>query len=161
MIRYGRQNYRTISRKEFRMKRIASSLVFTTLLLLIGVVFTAPPARAGNPHFVGTCTATLNPDNTVTVAGKEAGLGDEAQIDLTITVIAECINGGGNHPKATNKTVNTFTTSQPVQNGKADYSVLLGPLVTSPSCTPPMTLAIASATVTDTTNSISQSCTVQ
>jgi len=112
---------------------------------------------------VGTCTATLNPDGSVTFNnGKEAGLGDEAQINANLTVIAECINPGSHHPKAANKTANTFTENIPVQNGKATYeSITVGPVVTSPSCTPPMTLAIASAAIDDTTNSLTQSCTVQ
>jgi len=56
----------------------------------------------------------------------------------------------------------TFAFDAPVQNGKADYSATsTAPLTTSPSCDPPMVLAIASATVADTTNGISQSCTVQ
>jgi len=126
----------------------------------MGMLFTAAPAWAGSPHFVGTCTATLNPDNTVTFAGKEAGLGGETQIVAQFTVVAECINGGGNHPKAANKTANVFTSNEPVQNGKADESDTVGPVVTSPSCSPPQTLAIASATINDTTNGISQSCTV-
>jgi hypothetical protein len=133
------------------------------MCLVVITCFTATTAFAGSPHFVGTCTATLNPDGTVTFNnGKEAGLGDEAQITANLTVIAECINGGGKHPKATNKTANTFTENVPVQNGQATYeSITVGPVVTSPSCTPPMTLAIDSATINDTTNGLTQSCTVQ
>jgi hypothetical protein len=163
------------AKKEFAMKlntQMISGAVFAlrrsfltvTCLAIAGILFTAAPALAGSPHFVGTCTATLNPDNTVTFTGKEAGLGGEAQISSTLTVIAECINNGGNHPKASNKTANTTGTSVPVQNGMADYNssnATTSPVTTSPSCSPQMTLAIASATITDNTNGISQSCTVQ
>jgi hypothetical protein len=56
--------------------------------------------------------------NTVTVSGKEAGLGDEAQVHVVLTATAECFNGGGNHPKAANKTSVTAAGDFPVQNGK-------------------------------------------
>src|SRR6266568_7253164 len=62
------------------------------MCLVVITCFTATTAFAGSPHFVGTCTATLNPDNTVTFSGKEAGLGNEAQIQSQFTVVAECIN---------------------------------------------------------------------
>jgi hypothetical protein len=131
------------------------------ICLVVIACFTSTTAFAGSPHFVQTCTATLNPDNTVTFSGKEAGLGDEAQISAQFTIVAECINPGSNHPKASNKTANTFTQNFPVQNGKAEESATVGPVVTSPSCTPPMTLAIATAAINDLTNGISQNCTVQ
>jgi len=124
-------------------------------------VTTAPRAGravafAGSPHFVNsTVTATLA-DNTLTVVGKEAGLGDEAQVHIVVTATALCINGGGNHPKAVNKesvsTENTF----PVQNGKADFE-LSATATFSPSCSPPMTVEFTDITVTDTTNGISTS----
>jgi hypothetical protein len=142
------------------MKETKQMKLRMTMCLAV-IAFSATTAFAGSPHFVGTCTATLNPDNTVTLVGKEAGLGNEAQIDNTFTVIAECINGGGNHPKASNKTANVSSTATPVQNGKADINFTTPPVQTSPSCSPPMTLAIASAMITDTTNGISQTCTVQ
>jgi hypothetical protein len=132
------------------------------VLTIFAVSFMAVPAFAGSPHFVGTCTVTQNSDNTVTVVGKEAGLGSEAQINSKLTVIAACINPGGKNPKAANKTANVSSTTTPVQNGKADINFTsTTPLQTQPSCDPPMTLTIVSATLTDSTNNISQSCTVQ
>ena len=90
---------------------------------MVGLIAaTAVTALAGNPHFVGDPVITVD-GRTITVTGKEAGLGDEAQIHVTLTATAECINGGGNHPKATNKTSVTAAGDFPVQNGKADFSL--------------------------------------
>jgi hypothetical protein len=113
----------------------------------------ALPAQAGSPHFVGAPTFTTS-GNTVTVSAKEAGLGDEAQIVAVLSGTADCINGGGNHPQAANKT--SFSTSAvvPVQNGKADYSITAAATF-SPECSPPMTVVFTSLVLTDTTNGLS------
>lgn len=132
-----------------------------SLRLLIGVVVvvlsvtTAGPAFAGSPHFVSnTLQATVSADGTtLTVSGKEAGLGDEAQVHIVVTATAECINGGGNHPKAVNKASFSAAGDFPVQNGKANFSL---ELIASfqPSCSPPMTVRWSDVTVEDTTNSV-------
>jgi hypothetical protein len=112
----------------------------------------AAPAMAGSPHFVGTPTFTTS-GSTITVSAKEAGLGDEAQINVTMTADALCINGGGNHPKAVNKTSVTAAADEPVQNGKSDYT-LTATAVFQPACSPPMTVEFQNVTVTDTTNNL-------
>jgi hypothetical protein len=121
--------------------------------LLLGVL--ALPAQAGSPHFVGTPVFTTS-GNTVMVTAKEAGLGDEDQIVAVLSGTADCINGGGNHPQAENKT--SFSTSAvvPVQNGKADYT-LTATATFSPECSPPMTVQFTSVVLTDTTNNLSVS----
>lgn len=130
-------------------KRI--SAIALTLGLLAA---TAGTALAGSPHFINSAFAVSVAGDTLTVAGKEAGLGDEAQIHIVLAATAECINGGGNHPKAQNKA--TFSTAGdfPVQNGKADFSLSVT-AVFQPDCAPPMTVRWTSVTVTDTTNGIS------
>ena len=55
-------------------------------------------AVAGSPHFVAVSATTSG--STLTVTGKEAGLGNETQVHIEVTATAECINGGGKHPKA-------------------------------------------------------------
>jgi hypothetical protein len=112
----------------------------------------APPVAAGSPHFVGDCTKTQD-GNTLTVTCKEAGLGDEAQINVTISATALCINNGGKHPKAVNKADISLTTNEPVQNGKADYTETLTATFT-PDCSPPMTVSFTNVTVTDNTNGL-------
>jgi hypothetical protein len=131
------------------------------LLTLVGAFLTAlfatlaltVPAFAGSPHFVGTPTVTVS-GTTITVSAKEAGLGNEAQIVAVLSGTAECINGGGNHPHAANKTSFSTSSTEPVQNGKADYT-LSATAVFSPSCSPPMTVQFTAATLTDTTNNLS------
>ena len=120
----------------------------TVLVLTTGVAF------AGSPHFVGACTKTQT-GNTLTVSCKEAGLGNEEQISVTISATALCINNGGKHPKAVNKASLSSTTNQPVQNGKADYSVTLTATF-QPNCSPPMTVQFTDVRVTDNTNGLTQ-----
>jgi hypothetical protein len=119
-------------------------------------IFALPTAWAGSPHFVdGTVSATRS-DNSLTVSGKEAGLGDEAQVHVVVSATALCINGGGNHPKAVNKADLSTGDDFPVQNGKADFTLTIT-AVFQPPCSPPMTVEFTDVTVTDTTNGISTS----
>jgi hypothetical protein len=112
----------------------------------------APPVAAGSPHFVGDCTKVQS-GNTLTVSCKEAGLGNEDQINVTISATALCINNGGKHPRAVNKADLALTTDEPVQNGKADYTETLTATF-SPDCSPPMVVAFTDVTVTDNTNGL-------
>lgn len=112
----------------------------------------AAPAMAGSPHFVGTPTFTTS-GSTVTVSAKEAGLGNEQQIHVVLSADALCINNGGNHPKAVNKTSVTAAADEPVQNGKSDYT-LTATAVFQPACSPPMTVQFQNVTLTDTTNGL-------
>jgi hypothetical protein len=129
------------------------------MIAFVGVLAAAalavPVALAGNPHQVQSCTATVSGDQnqTLSISCKEAGLGDETQIDVHIDATALCINGGGHHPKAVNKLSFSQDTTQPVQNGKADFTITLTADF-SPSCSPPMTIEWVDISVVDTTNSI-------
>jgi hypothetical protein len=137
------------------MRRI-NRLIPLMLVLAIGAV-AAPAAWAGSPHFVGAVTATRT-DNSLTVSGKEAGLGNEEQINIVVTATAQCINKGEKHPKAENKESVSSEGTFPVQNGKANFSLTVTATF-KPSCSPPMTLAFTDVTVTDTTNNISANVT--
>jgi hypothetical protein len=131
-------------------------VTFLAALSLIAVAIAVPVAWAGSPHFVDdTVTATRTGDS-LTVSGKEAGLGDEAQVHIVVTATALCINGGGNHPKAVNKESVSSEGDFPVQNGKAYFSLTLTATF-QPPCSPPMTVEFTDVTVTDTTNNISTS----
>ncbi len=103
-------------------------------------------AIAGNAHFVGTPTLTVS-GNSLTVAGKVAGLGNIPQIHVEITATAECINPGSNKPKAANKESIGAGGDFPVQNGKANFSVT-ATATFQPDCTPPMTLRFSDVVVT-------------
>ena len=130
------------------------------LLVALGVIaaaaVAAPVAIAGSPHFIANAFSVSRSGDTLTVSGKEAGLGDESQIHVELSATALCINGGGNHPKAVNKTSVTAAGDFPVQNGKADFS-LSATAVFQPACSPPMTVQFTDVTVTDTTNGLTQS----
>jgi hypothetical protein len=129
--------------------------VLVAVLALAMVAFAALPAWAGSPHFVSNTVTVTKSGNTLTAAGKEAGLGDEAQIHIEVTATASCINPGDHHPKAGNKQSVSGGGDFPVQNGKAEFSVTLTATF-SPECVPPMTVAWTDITITDTTNGISK-----
>lgn len=126
------------------MRRTLSTLGATCLVLIL----TASAALAvSNAHFVGAPTATRD-DNTLTVSGKVAGLGNVDVITVTITGEVACINPGSKHPKAANKESFSFTSEEPVQNGKANFSETIDGSKIDPSCSPPMTLQFSDVEVT-------------
>jgi hypothetical protein len=131
-------------------------LVLLGVLALVTAAFAAPTALAGSAHFINNAFSISRSDDTLTVSGKEAGLGDEAQIHVVLSATALCINGGGNHPKAVNKTSVSAAGDFPVQNGKADFTLSVTATF-QPSCSPPMTVAFTDVTVTDTTNGLTHS----
>ncbi|HET6967392.1 MAG TPA: hypothetical protein VFI44_03895, partial [Ornithinibacter sp.] len=102
---------------------------------VVALFLVNPMASAGSPHFVGGITVERSGDS-LTVSGKEAGLGNEAQVHIVVSADALCINGGGNHPKAVNKGSFSSEGDFPVQNGKADFSLTLTATF-QPSCVPP------------------------
>jgi hypothetical protein len=134
--------------KEDQVRRIA---VFC--LLAIAALAVAAPAYAGSPHFINSATNATRTGDTLTVTGKEAGLGDETQVHIVLNATALCINGGGNHPKAVNKESLSAGDTFPVQNGKADFTLSVTASFT-PSCSPPMTVEFTDVSLTDTTNGI-------
>jgi hypothetical protein len=127
--------------------------LFTMIAAIFAVLlFASSNAYAGSAHFVTLSSSTSG--NTLTVSGKEAGLGNLDQVHIVVTATASCINGGGNHPKAANKTSATGEGTFPVQNGKADFSVSLTATF-QPECQPQMTVVWSNIVVSDTTNGIS------
>lgn len=120
----------------------------------IGIVgFLAPSAEAGSAHFVGTPTASAS-GSTLTVKGKEAGLGNLEQVNIQVTADAQCVNKGGNKPSAENKQAFGGGGQFPVQNGKANFSVTVTANF-QPKCSPPMSLVWSNVVVSDITNGIS------
>ena len=120
----------------------------------LGVVMCgAAMAWAGSPHFV-SCGLSVSSDGMVCAQAKEAGLGNEIQIQVTLTGSAHCQNPGGHNPSAQNKVDFVEDSTQPVQNGKALYEVCATPNF-KPSCSPPMTVVVDTVVVFDNTNGIS------
>jgi hypothetical protein len=127
---------------------------FGVSLFALALVTAVPAAWAGSPHFVGDISV-IRSGNTVTVSGKEAGLGSETQVHIVITVSAACVNPGDKHPKAENKESFTAEGTFPVQNGKADFTLSVTATF-KPDCTPPMTLVFSDVKVCDTTHNLCQ-----
>jgi len=113
------------------MRRISIGMIF--LLAIAAVVF----AQAAVFH---TADASVNSAGSLVVSWDERGLGNggtDGLVHYSLTADAHatygCINGGGNHPKATNKeTVNgplSSDISLPVsKNGRIIGSLTVGPL---------------------------------
>lgn len=128
---------------------------FGVSLLALALFTAVPTAWAGSPHFIGAISVVRS-GNTVTVSGKEAGLGNETQVHIVLTFSAQCINGGDKNPSADNKESFTVEGTFPVQNGRANFT-LSGTATFKPKCSPPMTLEFSDITVCDTDHNICQS----
>ena len=124
-------------------------LLLLGVLAIVGAAVAASTALAGNPHFV-TADASRT-DNTLSVAFKEAGLGNEPQVHVVLSATALCVNGGNNHPKAVNKTSVNAAGDFPVQNGKAEGTLSVTATF-QPACSPPMTVQFTDVTLTDQTS---------
>lgn len=111
-------------------------------------------AFAGSPHFVFVDVSQSG--NTLTVVGKEAGLGNESQVEIRVAADAECVNPGGNKPSAANKQSVTASGTFPVQNGRADFT-LSATASFQPDCSPPMTVVFSNVVVTDVTHGVTES----
>lgn len=97
-----------------RIRRILA--VLASALLAVFVI--AAPAQAGsggsgNPHFIYATPQLVGSDLQVNF--KEAGVGAGASVTVSTTAtfsfILGCINGGSNHPKASNKSAFSETAS--------------------------------------------------
>ena len=133
-----------------RARYVAAAAVVGAVASLSTVAF------AGSPHFIKSAFSVTSSGPTLTVSGKEAGLGDEAQVHIVLSATAECINPGSHHPKAANKASVSAAGDFPVQNGQAEFD-LTATATFQPDCTPPMTVVFTNVTITDTTNGISVS----
>ncbi len=134
------------------MRRNMVMLVAILLTLALG----AQVASAGNPHFVRV-SADRQGDSLV-VSFKEAGLGNEDQVHIVVEATAHCVNRGGNRPSAENKQSVSAADDFPVQNGRAQGTLILTPTF-QPRCSPPMTIEFTSVTITDETSGISRDLT--
>jgi hypothetical protein len=131
--------------------------VMTAVLVLglVGGAMLSVPLNiwAGNPHFVEVTVSCEG--NTVTASGKEAGLGNEAQVHVVLEATALCINPGQHHPKAANKESVSAEGDFPVQNGRAMF-FLTATASFQPECSPPMTVIFTDISVTDETSGITR-----
>lgn len=106
-------NSQKITTKRVTYATSVSGMFLATVLLL------APSlamAQNGSPHFVGSAKATANPDHSVTVAFKIAGLAAGSITSVTLTagsveVKTQCVNPGGNPPPPKTTTFGTTSTT--------------------------------------------------
>jgi hypothetical protein len=90
---------------------------FATITVMFMLAMTALVASADSPRF-SNVVSSLDSDGNLLVSFRETGLGntpDPVQylVEGTASVTYACINGGGNHPKASNKQ----TTNSPISQG--------------------------------------------
>jgi hypothetical protein len=108
-------------------------LLAVLVMIVAGIV--AVPAQADSPHFL-KASASINANTGALVCSfKEAGLGNVPTADISCsasaTVVYQCFNNGGNHPKAGNKeTVNADVSAGgtfPVRNGQTTGTITVPP----------------------------------
>ncbi len=144
------------------MRRLLMLLFGPLALVLSALVLAAGPAAADSPHFISEGTASITSTGAYNVSNfKEAGLGTTVSTEaITLSATANatyaCINGGGNHPKASNKQSVTGqvsnTGSFPVRNGQTTGSQSVGPPAAgpfTPPCSPPQTVVLVFVSYTN------------
>jgi hypothetical protein len=137
------------------MRRLISLVLGPLAVGLSALMLAAGPAAADSPHFISEGTASITSSGAYLVTNfKEAGLGNTATteaitLQATATATYACVNGGGNHPKASNKqsvtTPVSNTQSFPVRNGQTTGSISVGPPAAGPfqpPCSPPQTVVL-------------------
>ena len=150
-------------RKSMRLTFVA--VVATAVL----AIWAATAGATSGAHFF-SASGSVADNGALSVVWDEAGVGQQ-QVNYTLAASASatyaCINGGGNHPKASNKetvqgSVGASGTFNPT-NGRVHGSLTAGPLSQgSFSCPSGQTLVLACVsytgiTLTDTTNNVSTS----
>jgi hypothetical protein len=134
------------------------------LILGLGVVLASlvvvVPAQADSPHFI-KASASIDSGGNLVCSFKEVGLGSTATTEAVTcsadaTAIYACINGGGNHPSATNKATKAGPVSGggnfPVRNGQTTGGITVAPPGPGDfSCPPGQRLVLASVSYTNIT----------
>ncbi len=144
-------------------KGVAAICLSFLMILVIGVI----PVMASNPHFVWA-NASINNAGSLVVSWKEAGLGNNQLIDYIVSADAAglyaCINGGSNHPQASNKEafagpVSSTGTFSSGKNGQITASLSAAPPAATLVCPTGQRLVLACVTysniaLADVTNNI-------
>jgi hypothetical protein len=105
---------------------------------LLGVVaaLAIPVAFADSPHFLSASASIDQTTGNLVCTFKEAGLGNSGgtaniTCSASSTVVYQCFNNGGNHPKAGNKeTVHADVSGSgnfPIRNGQTTGSLTVPP----------------------------------
>ena len=151
------------------IKVVTRAAIVAFVAVVAGAFAVASPASADAPKF-HAATSSVDNSGALVVNFDERGLGN-GNIDYTLTADATavfaCINGGGNHPKASNKeTINSEVSaggSFEPKNGRVVASLSAGPPSAGDfSCPNGQRLVLASVAytnivLTDTTNGVATS----
>ncbi len=134
--------------------------VLLSVLALLTLATLTAPVFADSPHFISGSSGLSGANLTCTF--KEAGLGNLGVTSIQVTCSAngtavyECVNGGGNHPKATNKETVSGPVSAsglfPIRNGQTTGTLTVAPPGPgSFSCPSGQSLVLKSVTYTSVT----------
>ena len=113
------------------LRRMSIPVLVVALMAAVGVA----TAHADSPHFIQASAGIDNAGN-LTVSFKEVGLGNTVTTEAITanadaTAVYACINGGGKHPKATNKATVSGPVSGggsfPVRNGSTSGTLTVSP----------------------------------
>jgi len=142
------------------------SLWLIVTVALATLAFGAAALATSGAHFFSSSRSVAD-DGALVVSWDEAGVGQQ-QVNYLLTANATatyaCINGGGNHPKASNKEdvsgplASPETGFQP-DNGRVQGTLSVGPLPSELDCPPGQTFVLACVSysdilLTDTTNNV-------
>jgi len=116
------------------MTRTLRRILIATVAL-VATLALAGVAYADSPHFISASASIDNSTGNLICTFKEAGLGQVPTADVTCsasaTVVYQCFNNGGNHPKAGNKeTIHANVSGGgtfPVRNGQTTGSITVAP----------------------------------
>jgi hypothetical protein len=138
-----------------------------TILVTVGMLFTAAPALAQNPHFISGPTATCGSGQNalcLEVNFKASGLGNVSETNYSlscssITVTGQCFTRSGNPVNGTTKSgsaTGTASGTLPVHNGSTKGPIDACPgtsftLGFNPGCTGSQEFRIQSASYSDCT----------
>jgi hypothetical protein len=136
------------------MKKL--SILICTMLALVG--FMATTVWADSPHFLRCDASGVNPDGSLNVSFKIAGLGPNQTLTVTASAHADaiygCLNGGQQCPNAANKVEvqadvsasGTFTSGK---NGQITASLTVDPPDSTLTCPHGQRLVLVSISYTN------------
>jgi hypothetical protein len=155
------------------IRRTVAALAATAALVFVG----ASPAFAGNVHFIDNATSATVVGNNLEFDFKEAGLesGSSVMVEAAADLVAtyQCVNGGNKVPSDPKKTtlsdrIADVVPFQVAKNGNVVGSITLEPIAPNEALDCPngqrstLTSALwSNATLTDLTNNVSTSVTIE
>jgi hypothetical protein len=154
----------TSNKTQTRRRKMQRAMSLLMIYLL--VLATTPSFATSGAHFFSV-TSSINSSGSLVVSFDEAGVGQQT-VSLSISAsgkaVYACINGGGNHPSASNKqTVNgpvsASGTFAPTKNGRVTGSLMAAPPASTLKCPTGQSFVLASVsysgiTITDSTNGL-------